>query len=112
MNILEAVKICFQKYFTITGRARRAEFWWFMLFIITTSIALVFIDPTGILYSIFSLIILFPSLTVAIRRLQDIGYNGWWVLLNFIPFFGIAWILYYGSKGSDPESNKYGAPPY
>lgn len=32
MNFTEAVKACFQKYATFSGRAARPEFWWFFLF--------------------------------------------------------------------------------
>lgn len=112
MNMLDAIKICFQKYFTFSGRARRAEYWWFTLFFVIISITLVMIDPTQILAGIFSLIVLFPTLAVTIRRLHDIGYNGWWVLLNLVPLIGLIWPLYYGLKGSSPESNEYGPPPY
>lgn len=31
MNFLEAIKACFAKYATFSGRARRSEFWWFYL---------------------------------------------------------------------------------
>ncbi len=31
MSFVEAVKTCFSKYATFSGRARRSEFWWFYL---------------------------------------------------------------------------------
>ena len=31
LNFIEAIKACFGKYATFSGRARRSEFWWFYL---------------------------------------------------------------------------------
>lgn len=31
LNFFEAIKVCFSKYATFSGRARRSEFWWFYL---------------------------------------------------------------------------------
>lgn len=33
MNFIEAIKTCFSKYVTFTGRARRSEHWYFFLFV-------------------------------------------------------------------------------
>ena len=102
MSFREAIKVCFQKYFTFSGRARRSEYWSFALFCFLVSIILHFLDkflfdkgiyiPVTILGKsnaiglgyIFDLGVLIPSLTVTVRRLHDIGKSGWFYLPLFI----------------------------
>ena len=87
----EAVKICFKKYFDFTGRARRSEYWWFVLFICLVRMVCSFID--GILIfavdmkfmeAAFSVLLFIPSMAVVFRRLHDIGRSGWWSGVSYI----------------------------
>ena len=41
-----------------------------------------------ILYSLYAVAVIVPSLAVSWRRMQDTGRNGWWILLGLIPFVG------------------------
>ena len=91
LGFWEAVKICFNKYFDFKGRARRSEYWWFVLFQILVSIPCVILDGilesvAGITFAntIASLVFLFPALTVSFRRLHDIGRSGWWIGVSYI----------------------------
>ena len=94
MDFITAVKTVFRKYFVFSGRARRSEFWWWMLFTFLASIILsildiVLFDITIQQYSplnnLFSLLTLIPTISVTARRLHDINKSGWWQLLPFIP---------------------------
>ena len=51
MNMIEAVRVCFIKYAQFRGRARRAEFWWFMLFLFVLGIGVDLIDTMILGYS-------------------------------------------------------------
>lgn len=89
----EAIKICFQKFFDFTGRARRSEYWWFTLFQILVSIPCAFMDGLldvavgfSFLNTVASIVFFFPSLTVSFRRLHDIGRSGWWLGAAIILF--------------------------
>ncbi len=89
----EAIKICFQKFFDFTGRARRSEYWWFTLFQILVSIPCAFMDGLldvavgfSFLNTVASIVLFFPSLTVSFRRLHDIGRSGWWLGAAMILF--------------------------
>lgn len=83
---------CFKKYATFSGRANRAEFWWFTLFNFLAGILAALI-PFGGLYSLVALI---PGMAVTVRRLHDTNRSGWWyfselivvlvVLIFSIPF--------------------------
>ena len=80
---VEALK----KYVVFSGRSRRKEYWYFVLFVVIVSIVLSLIDSlsgtyhsgsgTGLLSGIFSLAILIPSIAVSVRRLHDIDRTGW-----------------------------------
>ena len=96
MDPVTAVKTCFKKYFDFTGRARRSEFWWFVLFVFVVSSALSYvgmmIPAVGYLSMAFSLAVLIPQLAVLCRRLHDINRGSWWVVL-----LGILIVGYLGS---------------
>jgi uncharacterized membrane protein YhaH (DUF805 family) len=93
--------VVFQKYATFSGRARRSEFWYFILanFIIGIILGIVdniigtnkMIGENGLVGGIYSILTLVPSLAVSARRLQDIGKSGWFMLILFIPsiFMGV-----------------------
>jgi uncharacterized membrane protein YhaH (DUF805 family) len=82
----EAVTACFRKYAMFRGRARRMEYWYFVLFSILVSIPVAFVDKLvspnadrGPVESIVSLVLLLPQLSVTVRRLRDSGRSGWWL---------------------------------
>ncbi len=81
---------CIKNYVTFEGRARRKEYWMFILFNLIFSVILSIFDAIffnayiipgkmGYLSSLFGLFVFLPSLAVIVRRLHDIGRSGWWV---------------------------------
>jgi uncharacterized membrane protein YhaH (DUF805 family) len=103
MNFIESVKSAFKNYVNFNGRASRAEYWWYILFVILAAILAMFISVK--LYAIVWLGTLLPSLAVAIRRMHDVGKSGWYIL---IPIYSLILVLTEGQKGD----NQYGADPY
>ncbi|WP_411343743.1 DUF805 domain-containing protein [Paenibacillus sp. WLX1005] len=101
-------------YATFTGRASRTEFWMFALFNALFAIACLIIDnilgTERILYAVYMLAVLVPTIAVSVRRLHDIGRTGWWYLLNFVPF-GAFVILVFDCLPSEPADNQYGIHP-
>lgn len=96
------------------GRARRTEYWMFVLFnfIVTTIIS--FISAlTGIYFLplLYSLIVLIPWLAISVRRLHDIDKSGVWIFINLIPIIGLIWILILTLTEGTNGSNKYGEDP-
>lgn len=76
----EAIKVCFQKAFVFSGRASRSEYWWFVLFSVLVGAVSGFVDLELSGFSaLVSLMLFFPSLAVAIRRMHDVKRSGWWV---------------------------------
>ncbi len=81
MNLPEAVKKCFKKYFDFKGRASRSEYWYFVLFIFLGYIVgflLLLITPLfAWLLGGFIIGIIIPAISVSARRLHDINKSGW-----------------------------------
>lgn len=82
-----AIRTCLTKYADFTGRATRAEFWWFALFITLVSAALGYLSQE--LVSVFSVAVLLPFLAAGARRLRDINKSAWWELILLAPVGGL-----------------------
>lgn len=103
-----------KNYVGFTGRARRTEYWMFVLFNFIAAVVLgilqsiIGIDP--VLTSLYSLFVLLPSLAVGARRLHDTGRSGLWLLIGLIPLIGfIVLIVFYCQDSQD--NNQYGPNP-
>ncbi|MEM8859196.1 MAG: DUF805 domain-containing protein [Chloroflexota bacterium] len=109
-----------QQYFDFSGRARRKEYWYFVLVNFGISIVLGIIDFTlfnaaesgfSPLSSLYSLAVLIPSVAVGIRRLHDTGRSGWWLLIGLIPLIGAIVLLIFFFQDSEAGTNKWGPNP-
>jgi uncharacterized membrane protein YhaH (DUF805 family) len=121
-----------RKYAQFNGRARRSEYWLFMLFLAMTVMGFLFVfgflsgivsafgAPDGpdlaagvvvILGGLASLAVFVPTLAVSVRRLHDVNMSGWWLLLRLVPFIGglvlLLFLVLPGVKGS----NRFGRDP-
>jgi uncharacterized membrane protein YhaH (DUF805 family) len=106
------------KYAVFKDRARRREYWFFILFNVIFGTALVFIDQKmgsfvasadfGVLSALYTLAVMIPGVAVSIRRLHDTGRSGWWFLITIVPILGFCVFLYFMALDSDPGTNKYG----
>jgi uncharacterized membrane protein YhaH (DUF805 family) len=105
-----------KKYAVFSGRARRSEYWYFVLFnfigfILLLKVAeLINNDGSFVVMSLFTIGLFLPGLAVAVRRLHDIGKSGWFLLIWFIPFGGIWLIVSLATEGVK-GSNEYGPDP-
>lgn len=102
------------KYAEFTGRARRSEYWYFVLFNFIVSLGLGMVDALagiGFLSSLYGLAVIIPSIAVGIRRLHDTGKSGWWLLIGLIPFVGWIILIYFLVQDSQPFDNSYGPNP-
>jgi uncharacterized membrane protein YhaH (DUF805 family) len=112
MTFTAAIKTCFRKYVTFSGRASRPEYWWFFLFLILGSTAMGIFDgllfgagtfetevtdtsakvtaeADGPLATLFSLATLLPILAVGWRRMHDTGRSGLFLLYPLIAITGL-----------------------
>jgi uncharacterized membrane protein YhaH (DUF805 family) len=121
-----------KQYADFNSRARRKEYWMFILFnAIFGGIAMLLDNALGFawggvayaidqgdviltpgpLYGIYALVLFIPGLAVLVRRLHDIGKSGWMVLIALIPVIGAIWLLVLLLTDSNPGENLYGANP-
>jgi uncharacterized membrane protein YhaH (DUF805 family) len=109
-----------KKYAVFSGRARRKEYWYFILFnTIFLIIAAVLDSVLGIaiedlgygpMYILYSLAVFLPTLAVSVRRLHDVGKSGSFLFIGLIPIVGL-WLLVLFCRDSMPGENKYGTNP-
>lgn len=113
-----------KQYVNFNGRARRSEYWFFNLFNIIILIALQVLAAVmagmgsdagagifAILYVVYSLAVLLPSLAVAVRRLHDTGRTGWWLLVGLVPLIGGIVLLIFFVSDSVAGENQFGPNP-
>jgi len=109
-----------QRYAKFSGRARRKEYWLFVLANIVLNTLALAIDTAGsfdqssdpgLFSSIVILGLLIPSLAVTVRRLHDTNRSGWWVLIIFIPLIGPIFLLVFLCLKSDEGENQFGPNP-
>jgi uncharacterized membrane protein YhaH (DUF805 family) len=119
MSFQDAVRTCLGKYADFTGRARRSEYWWFVVFTaVVTTIASVVDAIVGTKFGNFGLFqvlatlaLLLPELAVGARRLHDVGRSGWMLLLLIIPVIGaLILVVAFFIRDSEPD-NDYGPSP-
>jgi uncharacterized membrane protein YhaH (DUF805 family) len=117
-----------KQYADFNGRARRTEFWMFVLINTLISIALGIVDAAmgtatvygdgamysfspGILGGLYGLAVLIPSLAVTVRRLHDTDRSGWWILIGLIPLVGSIVLLVFTCLEGTRGPNAYGMDP-
>ena len=117
MTFSDAIRTCFAKFFTFSGRASRPEYWFFFLFIVIwsfiaglidwqffTQVAITESDEVNSItatsrqpvQSIVGLIVFFPHLAVAFRRMHDTGRSGLYALLPILLIVGAFAVLIFG----------------
>jgi uncharacterized membrane protein YhaH (DUF805 family) len=129
MTFAEAIRTNFSKYVTFSGRAPRSEFWWWALFTFIGNLIFGAIDMAlfgttimepgsfsmetkfSPLAGIFSLVVLLPSISVAVRRLHDTDRTGWWWWLLLIPIIGIIVLIIWWATQGTRGPNRYGEDP-
>ena len=88
-----AIATCLRKYVVFRGRARRPEYWYWLLFQVLLTILALALDAAtfdrtwGPFHLTADLGLFLPTLAVMVRRLHDTDTSGWWVV---IPLIGIA----------------------
>jgi len=132
-----------KQYGDFNGRARRKEYWMFCLFSVLLTIIIGIFDIladtmiqnySGVFSVLFSVFLIIPFTAVSVRRLHDVGKNGWLVLLPTFLYIGFILIYLSGKsqvlviysivtlvlmiwyfilmlKDSEQDENKYGVNP-
>ena len=116
-----------KRYADFSGRAPRAEYWWFVFFEWLALMAFVILAVTAtgdskesnsffygfiVPFCVAFVMLIIPNVAVQVRRLHDQDRSGWLVLLFCIPYVGglisLIFMLLPGTEGP----NRYGPDPY
>ncbi|MCC0090486.1 DUF805 domain-containing protein [Aeromonas veronii] len=105
-----------KQYAVFSGRARRTEYWMFVLCNVIVMLLLGMVDKLiggdkELISSIYSLAVLLPSLAVAARRLHDTDRSAWWLLLGLIPIIGTLVLIYFMVCNGQQGPNRFGDDP-
>lgn len=116
------LKVVRDNYANFNGRARRKEYWMFVLVYVIVSFVIGFIGGIVSLISstlgalvfgltyVLSLALLIPTLAVLARRLHDVGKPTWFIVLAFIPIVNL-YVFYLTLLEGDKGPNEYGPDP-
>ncbi|MBM7420070.1 MULTISPECIES: DUF805 domain-containing protein [Chryseobacterium] len=110
------------QYADFSGRARRTEYWMYLLFNMIFLLIATILDnilglkfnsesPYVFIYLIYSLAVFIPGLAVFVRRMHDIDKSGWWFFIAFIPIVGAIWLIVLCATEGTPGANQYGVNP-
>jgi uncharacterized membrane protein YhaH (DUF805 family) len=136
MGFTQAIKSCWNKYATFSGRAPRSEYWFFQLFVFLGLMILgvlgillgvaggqqqadagagtgagIGIGIVGLLAIVFIFGVLVPQISVSVRRLHDTNASGWFFLLFILPYVGGLIAIVWGCIPGTQGPNKYGPSP-
>ncbi len=134
--MINAYKNFFKNYAEFTGRSTRSDYWWVWLgnfilsipfwiiyfYTVFLSIVMDSIDDSVsestfmvlglvvIIYAIFYLAILVPTLALSVRRLRDAGFHWAFIFLRFAPMGGIALLILHAMPTKEIEVVNYSEP--
>ena len=134
--MINAYKNFFKNYAEFTGRSTRPDFWWVWLGNLILSIPFwiiyfytVFLSAVmdsvsdsaseatfmvfglvAIIYAVFYLAILAPTLALSVRRLRDAGFHWAFIFLRFAPMGGIALLILFAMPTKETEVVNYSEP--
>ena len=134
--MINAYKNFFKNYAEFTGRSTRSDYWWVWLgnFILSIPFWIIYfytvflstvmdsIDDSVseatfmvlglvvIIYAIFYLAILVPTLALSVRRLRDAGFHWAFIFLRFVPMGGIALLILFAMPTKETEVVNYSEP--
>ena len=119
-KFFDALKKAFKNFKDYKSRSCRYEYWFWVLFIFLSSIlisiisellSLLHISLMIILLVAFYIFVVIFTLPLCLRRLHDIGKNGWFILIELIPIIGTIILLIFKCRDSVKEPNKWGDSP-
>src|SRR6218665_2484526 len=118
-----------RNFANFSGRARRKEYWYFVLFSFIFGLGIIIIlrialemngDILAILFLLYALATFIPGLAVTVRRLHDVGKSGSFLFFFLIPLFlpvlivvliVVIWFLVLMLTDSNSGENEYGENP-
>ena len=130
--MINAYKNFFKGYAEFTGRSTRPDYWWVWLgnFILSIPFWIIYFYTVflstvmdsaseatfmvfglvAIIYAVFYLAILVPTLALSVRRLRDAGFHWAFIFLRFAPMGRIALLILHAMPTKETEVVNYSEP--
>ena len=134
--MINAYKKFFKNYAEFTGRSTRPDFWWVWLgnfilsipfwiiyfYVLYFSTVMVSVSDSAseaafmvlglvvIIYAVFYLAILVPTIALSVRRLRDAGFHWAFIFLRFVPMGGLALLILLAMPTKETEVVNYSEP--
>lgn len=134
--MINAYKKFFKNYAEFTGRSTRPDFWWVWLgnfilsipfwilyfYVLYLSTVMVSVSDSAseaafmvlglvvIIYAVFYLAILVPTIALSVRRLRDAGFHWAFIFLRFAPMGGIALMILHAMPTKETKVVNYSEP--
>ena len=131
--MINAYKNFFKNFAEFTGRSTRPDYWWVWLgnFILSIPFWVIYIYTVylsavmdsvsdsaseatfmvfglvAIIYAVFYLAILVPTIALSVRRLRDAGFHWAFIFLRFAPMGGIALLILHAMPTKETEVVNY-----
>ena len=131
--MIDAYKNFFKNYAEFTGRSTRPDFWWvwlgnlilsipfWIIYFYTVYLSTVMDSVSdsaseaifmvfglvAIIYAVFYLAILVPTLAISVRRLRDAGFHWAFIFLRFAPMGGLALLILFAMPTKETEVVNY-----
>lgn len=115
MTFPGSIRSVLGNYVRFEGRASRAEYWWWQLFLVLATLLVGGVawgvDPLGQPVGLVGLLLFLPTLAVAVRRLHDTDRSGWYILVALVPVIGGLILLCWYLSPETPGPNRFGPDP-
>ena len=120
MPFMDAMKSGFKNSFSLSGRASRSEYWFwvlgglvFQLTMFIGSIVFIVMEIPVLpgLMAVAPILLVPASITIAVRRLHDLGMSGWMNFVVLVPVIGVIYLIYLFVQEGDMGENAFGAVP-
>ena len=134
--MINAYKNFFKGYAEFTGRSTRSDYWWvwlgnfilsipfWIIYFYTVFLSVVmdsiddsvseatfmFFGLVAIIYAVFYLAILVPTIALSVRRLRDAGFHWAFIFLRFAPMGGIALLILHAMPTKETKVVNYSEP--
>lgn len=85
------INIIRRDYWKFNGKIAREPYWMFMLIFFVGSLCVALIAGFLGLYflnAMYTLFLMIPVIGMTVRRLRDVGFSAWWILLGLFPVLG------------------------
>jgi uncharacterized membrane protein YhaH (DUF805 family) len=110
-----------KKYTDFGGRASVREYWMFVLMNVIFATGFTLLDSLfkthasnnspGFFTRLYELVVLLPSLAIAVRRLHDTNKSGGWFFISLIPLVGFFWLIFLLVEEGATAENRFGPLP-